>query len=51
MSPEDAASDAAEGFFQLGNAWRELAQRAQVGRMQAKEMLTDMVYDTMTKSV
>jgi hypothetical protein len=48
-APEDAAGDAAEGFFYEYPKWQEWARALQMSKQDVKSAVADWVYDAMTK--
>jgi len=48
VSPEDAAPDAAEGFFYAYPKWKQWARAAGIGRPEMKSTVQDFVYEAMT---
>lgn len=49
LTPEEAAPDAAEGFFWQFPKWEEWAHHLGMSRMTMKEVIADYVYDAMTR--
>lgn len=48
-SPEDAASDAATGFFHDYPEWQQWAQASGMSKADVLSLVTDLIYDAMTK--
>lgn len=49
VAPEDAAPDAALGFFHEYPEWEELARIARMQKHEVQSMVTDYVYDAMMR--